>query len=108
MSRRSKKRKKASPCKHLYIDVFGHPFCTLKPEKALECEYCMVSQEYKEVIAQQNSPEYKRICKGNVVHKFPSIYRCTRLDHLADKYGHLPERMRPRLKKGLYSVTVGF
>jgi hypothetical protein len=51
MSRRVKKREKVSPYKYLYIDIFGHPFCTLRPEEALECEYCMVSQEYKEMIA---------------------------------------------------------
>ena len=107
MPKRMKRRKKEGLCKYLYIDVFGYPFCTLKSEKALKCEYCEVSQEYKEMIAQQKSEEYKRLCKGSSVYKTPSIYRCTRLDHLADKYGHLPERMRPELKKGLYDVTIG-
>ena len=108
MSGRSKKKKKSSSCKHLFIDVFGHPFCLLKQEEALKCEYCLISQEYKEVMAQQDSKEYKAVCKGNSGYKFPSIYRCTRLDHLSDSYGHLPERMRPKLKKGLHSITVEF
>lgn len=106
---KKRKRKEGSHCKWLFIDVFGHPFCTQKPpEEAIKCEYCMASQEYRTVIAQQNSPEYKGLCEGGDEYKFPGIYRCTKLDHLADRHGHLPQRMRPKLKKGLHGITVNF
>lgn len=94
-------------CEHFYVDIFGHPFCTKNPEEAIQCKYCLPSEEYKEMIRQQNSETYKKICQGNKMFQTPSVYRCSRLDHLADRYGHLPEKFRPKLQKGFYGITLG-
>ena len=116
MFRKNKKRKAfqnkeaernvKSQCPFLYVDVFGHPYCTAKPEKALKCEYCVPSEEYVEM---QRQLEKQGILNDkNNPFKVPSTYRCTILDKYADKYGHLPPKFRDKLPNNMDAVTGFF
>lgn len=101
--RKYKKRSTGDKCKYLYIDYFGHPFCTASAEIALDCKFCLPSEEYQIMMDQIKFQKPSDNKSSNM--KVPSTYRCTKLDEYADAYGHLPPRMRSKPPKGFMAVT---
>ncbi len=93
-------------CPHLYVDIFGHPYCTAKTEIALDCKFCIPSDEYVEM-RRQLEMQGQLDNKDNPF-RAPSTYRCTALDQYADKDGHLPPKFRPKPPDGMSAITGFF
>ena len=115
MFRRRKREKKVTEnnhkkgtrkCPFLYVDVFGHPYCTAETNKALECKFCVPSEEYVEMRRQLKAQG--QLNNKNNPFQAPSTYRCTVLDKFADRDGHLPSKFRAKLPDGLDAVTGFF
>ncbi|MCD6579720.1 hypothetical protein J7L48_09610 [bacterium] len=93
-------------CPFLYVDIFGHPYCTAETDKALECEFCVPSEEYVEMRRQLEMQG--QLNNKNNPFQAPSTYRCTVLDKYADPDGHLPPKYRSKLPEGMGGVTGFF
>ena len=93
-------------CPYLYVDVFGHPYCTAEPNIGLECKFCVPSEEYVDLRNQLKAQGM--LDKKNSPWKAPSTYRCTVFDEYADREGHLPPKHRPKPQGGIDAVTGFF
>ena len=103
---KNKKENRFDRCKHLYVDVFGHPYCTCDILDMKKCEHFLPSEEYLDM--KQQIEAQKAIYGDNPDNPFkvPSTYKCTKYDQYADANGHLPQAMRPRFDGPAQAVTV--
>jgi CRISPR/Cas system Type II protein with McrA/HNH and RuvC-like nuclease domain len=104
--KKTQKKMKKEECEFLYIDIFGHPYCTKNIKEGMNCEFFIPSEEYQEMRRQLK--EQGVLDDKNSHFKVPSTYRCAKYDKYADKNGHLPPKMRPRPPKGFGSITGEF
>ncbi|MBN1898667.1 MAG: hypothetical protein JW827_07815 [Spirochaetes bacterium] len=91
-------------CQYLYVDVYGHPYCT--GSKKNQCEFCRWSEEYKIMRDQHEMFKKIKLIAKDSLFKIPSLNRCTVYDHLADDLGHLPENMRDTLSDNCIAITM--
>ncbi len=108
MKKKKKKKNSNERCPYLYIDIFGHPYCTGSPEKMIDCKYFIPSEEYKAMKQQIVMQKDITNNKVNSLFKVPSTYRCMIYDNQADNEGHLPEHFRDKLNKKVIGMTVKF
>ena len=104
--KKKKEKKIKKECQYLFIDIFGHPYCTRPEEEAIGCKFSLPSDEYLDMKQQLNKQRENN--KNNEIPIFspPSTYRCTVYDNYADGYGHLPEHMRSGDNGKFKGITI--